>query len=70
MATRSRKTSPASRSQLTTTANSMPFLKIGPAGWSYKDWAGYVYPQPRPKDFHPATFLAEYFDTIETLRNG
>ncbi len=47
------------------TANSVPFLKIGPAGWAYKDWAGYVYPQPRPKDFHPATFLSEYFDTIE-----
>jgi uncharacterized protein YecE (DUF72 family) len=45
--------------------NALPFLKIGPAGWSYKDWAGYVYPQPRPKDFHPATYLAEYFDTIE-----
>ena len=43
----------------------MAALKIGPAGWSYKDWAGYVYPQPRPKGFHPATFLAEYFDTIE-----
>jgi len=40
-------------------------LCIGPAGWAYKDWAGYVYPQPRPKNFHPATFLAEYFDTIE-----
>jgi len=40
-------------------------VRIGPAGWSYKDWAGYVYPQPRPKGFHPATFLAEFFDTIE-----
>ena len=65
MATRSRKTSAASAPLLSTTANSVPFLKIGPAGWAYKDWAGYVYPQPRPKDFHPATFLAEYFDTIE-----
>jgi uncharacterized protein YecE (DUF72 family) len=46
-------------------AGSAPLLRIGPAGWAYKDWAGYVYPQPRPKDFHPATFLAEYFDTIE-----
>jgi uncharacterized protein YecE (DUF72 family) len=44
---------------------STPHLKIGPAGWAYQDWAGYVYPQPRPKNFHPATFLAEYFDTIE-----
>jgi uncharacterized protein YecE (DUF72 family) len=40
-------------------------LLVGPAGWSYSDWAGYVYPQPRPKGFHEATFLAEYFDTIE-----
>jgi uncharacterized protein YecE (DUF72 family) len=40
-------------------------IRIGPAGWAYADWAGYVYPQPRPKGFHPATFLAEYFDTIE-----
>ena len=65
MATRNRNTSAAPAPQLSTTANSMPCLKIGPAGWAYKDWAGYVYPQPRPKDFHPATFLAEYFDTIE-----
>ena len=42
-----------------------PRLRIGPAGWSYKDWAGYVYPQPRPKGFHPASFLSQYFDTIE-----
>lgn len=40
-------------------------LRIGPAGWSYADWAGYVYPKPRPKSFHEATFLAEFFDTIE-----
>src|ERR1700731_1236226 len=47
------------------TSGAMPLLRIGPAGWAYKDWAGYVYPQPRPKGFHPAAFLAEYFDTIE-----
>jgi len=46
-------------------SSSAPLLRIGPAGWVYKDWAGYVYLQPRPKNFHPATFLAEYFDTIE-----
>jgi uncharacterized protein YecE (DUF72 family) len=40
-------------------------LFVGPAGWSYSDWAGYVYPQPRPKGFHEVTFLAEFFDTIE-----
>jgi len=38
---------------------------VGPAGWSYPDWAGYTYPSPRPKGFHEATYLAEFFDTIE-----
>jgi uncharacterized protein YecE (DUF72 family) len=50
---------------MTSENSNMPLLRIGPAGWAYKDWAGYVYPQPRPKGFHPAIFLAEYFDTIE-----
>ena len=40
-------------------------IRIGPAGWSYSDWAGYVYPTPRPKGFHEATYLAQFFDTIE-----
>jgi uncharacterized protein YecE (DUF72 family) len=40
-------------------------LRIGPAGWSYSDWSGYVYPSRRPKDFHEAAYLAEFFDTIE-----
>jgi uncharacterized protein YecE (DUF72 family) len=38
---------------------------VGPAGWSYPDWSGYVYPARRPKGFHEATYLAEFFDTIE-----
>jgi uncharacterized protein YecE (DUF72 family) len=47
--------------------NSTPagILRVGPAGWSYPDWAGYVYPSRRPKGFHEATYLAEFFDTIE-----
>jgi uncharacterized protein YecE (DUF72 family) len=40
-------------------------LFIGPAGWAYKDWNGVVYPTPRPRGFHRATYLAEFFDTIE-----
>jgi uncharacterized protein YecE (DUF72 family) len=40
-------------------------MRIGPAGWSYPDWAGYVYPSRRSKGFHEATYLAEFFDTIE-----
>ncbi|HTQ96534.1 MAG TPA: DUF72 domain-containing protein [Candidatus Acidoferrum sp.] len=43
---------------------SHPF-RIGPAGWSYTDWSGYVYPSRRPKDFHEAAYLADFFDTIE-----
>ncbi len=40
-------------------------VRVGPAGWSYPDWAGYVYPARRAKEFHEATYLAEFFDTIE-----
>ena len=40
-------------------------ISVGPAGWSYPDWSGYVYPTRKPKGFHEAEFLAEYFDTIE-----
>ncbi|MFQ5663030.1 MAG: DUF72 domain-containing protein [Terriglobia bacterium] len=40
-------------------------IRVGPAGWSYDDWSGIVYPSPRPRGFHEATYLADYFDTIE-----
>src|SRR5271155_4432831 len=40
-------------------------LRIGPAGWAYKDWNGVVYPSPRPRGFHEAEYLAQFFDTIE-----
>lgn len=43
----------------------LPQLRIGPAGWSYEDWNGIVYPAHRPRGFHEAEFLAGYFDTIE-----
>ncbi len=49
----------------------MPILKaerqvrVGPAGWSYPDWEGVVYPRPKPRGFHPAEYLAHFFDTIE-----
>jgi uncharacterized protein YecE (DUF72 family) len=48
-------------------ANPAPgsILRVGPAGWAYPDWAGYVYPSRRGKGFHEATYLAEFFDTIE-----
>ena len=40
-------------------------IRIGPAGWSYKDWEGIVYPQKPGKDFDPLEYLARFFNTIE-----
>jgi len=40
-------------------------VRIGPAGWSYSDWVGIVYPVRKPRGFHEAEFLSEFFDTIE-----
>jgi len=40
-------------------------IRIGPAGWSYKDWEGIVYPQKPGKNFDPLEYLARYFNTIE-----
>jgi uncharacterized protein YecE (DUF72 family) len=40
-------------------------LRIGPAGWSYKDWEGIVYPQKKWRGFDPLAYLSEFFDTIE-----
>ena len=40
-------------------------IYVGPAGWSYPDWKRILYPDPRPKGFHEATFLADFFNTIE-----
>ena len=39
-------------------------IRIGPAGWSYTDWEGTVYP-PHGSKFDPLAYLAQYFDTIE-----
>jgi len=40
-------------------------IRIGPAGWSYPDWEGRVYPHHKPHGFHPLAFLARSFDLIE-----
>ena len=40
-------------------------IRIGPAGWSYKDWEGVVYPKKPGKLFDPLEYLARFFDTIE-----
>ncbi|MDQ6651519.1 MAG: DUF72 domain-containing protein [Acidobacteriota bacterium] len=40
-------------------------IRIGPAGWSYKDWEGIVYPRKSGAKFDPLEYLARFFDTIE-----
>jgi len=40
-------------------------IYVGTAGWSYPDWEGIVYPQPKPVSFDPLSYLANYFDVIE-----
>ena len=40
-------------------------IRIGPAGWSYKDWEGTVYPKKPGAKFDPLEYLARFFDTIE-----
>ena len=38
---------------------------VGPAGWSYPDWNGIVYPKKKPRGFSELEFLSQYFNTIE-----
>ncbi|HEX9983090.1 MAG TPA: DUF72 domain-containing protein [Thermoanaerobaculia bacterium] len=39
-------------------------VRVGPAGWSYTDWEGTVYP-PHGSKFDHLAYLASFFDTIE-----
>ncbi|MEK6335915.1 MAG: DUF72 domain-containing protein [Acidobacteriota bacterium] len=38
---------------------------IGPAGWSYADWRGRVYPESAGTRFDTLALVAKYFDTAE-----
>jgi uncharacterized protein YecE (DUF72 family) len=40
-------------------------IRVGPAGWSYRDWNGIVYPEPKPRGFDPLNYIARYFNTVE-----
>jgi uncharacterized protein YecE (DUF72 family) len=43
-----------------------PQIRVGTAGWSYKDWDGILYPsEVTRKKVHPVEFLARFFDVIE-----
>lgn len=40
-------------------------IRVGPAGWSYPDWEGRVYPRSKPKGFHALAHLAPMIDCVE-----
>ncbi|MBV8706133.1 MAG: DUF72 domain-containing protein [Acidobacteriaceae bacterium] len=40
-------------------------IRIGPAGWTYKEWNGIFYPARRPSSFQELSFVAGFFDTVE-----
>jgi len=43
----------------------MAKIYIGPAGWSYEDWEGVVYPPDKPRGFHPLAYLALFVNVVE-----
>jgi uncharacterized protein YecE (DUF72 family) len=40
-------------------------IHIGPAGWSYADWRGRVYPEGAGAKFDTLDLVAKYFDAVE-----
>ncbi len=40
-------------------------IRVGPAGWTYPDSPGHVYPADVPKKFDVLAYLASFYDTIE-----
>src|SRR5262245_52806580 len=40
-------------------------ILVGPAGWSYADWRGRVYPEGAGSKFDTLGLVARYFDTAE-----
>src|SRR6266576_2553418 len=44
----------------------MSHIRIGTAGWSYKDWEGVFYPpEVGRRKLHPLEYLAHFFDVVE-----
>ncbi len=40
-------------------------IRVGVAGWSYRDWEGIVYPRRKPRGFHGLEYLARFTDCME-----
>ena len=40
-------------------------IYVGPAGWSYPDWDGTVWPKVKTKSFHGLSYLARYVTCLE-----
>jgi uncharacterized protein YecE (DUF72 family) len=40
-------------------------IRVGPAGWSYADWRGRVYPEGGGTKFDTLALVAKYFNTAE-----
>ena len=40
-------------------------IRVGPAGWSYADWRGRVYPEGAGTKFDTLALVSRYFDTTE-----
>jgi uncharacterized protein YecE (DUF72 family) len=40
-------------------------IRVGPAGWSYPDWEGRVYPERKPRGFHPLPYLSRFVSCLE-----
>ncbi len=54
---------PAAQGSLFQPPQRQSSLRVGPAGWNYKDWEGIVYPAGGAGD--ALAYLADYCDTIE-----
>jgi len=55
---------PSSRPNFADTSAPAGIVRVGPAGWSYPDWAGYVYPSHVAKS-STKQLICGIFDTIE-----
>jgi len=55
----------ASARRIPTATSRAERIRVGVAGWDYKDWRGAFYPERAPRSFDPLQFLSRYVDLIE-----